>query len=222
MESESTERVGGGGLRWARRPGWMIAGLVGALVLAGVLLRGPILSATASFLHVGEEPVPADVIFLLGGDIHARPEGAAELYRNGFAPRIVLTRVRESLATRSGAMPNETDATARFLEYLGVPDTSIVVLRPPDGAASTTEEAVMLREYLLRNPAERVLVVTSDFHTRRARWNLTRQLRGVPVEVRMVGVPDPRFDERDWWRNEHGMVAYFAEYVKFVHNRLYR
>jgi uncharacterized SAM-binding protein YcdF (DUF218 family) len=191
------------------------------LVLVGFGFSRPVLAASAQILNVGSEPEEADLIFLLGGDIHSRPSKAVELYKQGLAPRILLARAADTEATRIGAFPNETDATVLMLEKLGVPDSAIVVLTPPMGVSSTTAEAVELRKYLEVSPASRVMVVTSAYHTRRARWQIRRQLDEVPVEIRMVAVEDPRFDASNWWRSEAGVLAYGEEYLKFIHNWVY-
>ena len=200
---------------WRRR---VLVIVLALLVLAGFGFRRSFLSASAAFLDVGTPPVAAELIYLLGGDIHSRPGMAALLYRQGLAPKILLARARDSEATRIGALPNETDATIRMLVLLGVPEEAIVTLNPAGGVSSTTAEAVELRRYLLRNPADRVVVVTSAYHTRRARWQLHRKVDDLPVEIRMVSVGDPRFDENSWWRSEDGMLAYGQEYLKFIHN----
>lgn len=192
------------------------------VVLVGFAFRHPVLVGVASFLEVGEEPVPADLIQVLGGNIASRPKVAADLYHAGYAPRLLLARVQDDQATLQGVFPNETDATRDLLLRLGVPDSAIVVVAPRGGAASTTDDARTLADYLRLHPAERVLVVTSAYHTRRARWNLRKQLRGIPVELRMISARDLRFSANDWWTNEDGLIIYPAEYLKMVHNRIYR
>ena len=203
------------------KKGFVVLISLALFVLVAFALARPAMTAVASLLDVGSEPARADLIFLLGGDIHTRPSKAAELYRRGVAPKVLLARAIDSEATKLGALPNETDAAARLLQILGVPDSAVVVLRPPVGVSSTTAEAVELRKYLLQNPASRVLVVTSSYHTRRARWQIKRQLYGIPTEVSMVAVYDPRFDESNWWRTEPGIIVYTEEYLKFVHNWIF-
>jgi hypothetical protein len=44
-----------------------------------------------------------------------------------------------------------------------------------------------------------------------------RALSGLGVEVLAVGAPHDAFGDRDWWRSEAGLVAYFEEYVKLVY-----
>jgi uncharacterized SAM-binding protein YcdF (DUF218 family) len=103
-----------------------------------------------------------------------------------------------------------------------VPDGAILVLRTAGGVASTQDEADALRDFLTRDPAERVVVVTSDYHTRRSRWILRRRLADLSVDLRMDPAPGPAFDARSWWRSEGGAIITFQEYLKMVHNRAYR
>jgi uncharacterized SAM-binding protein YcdF (DUF218 family) len=65
-------------------------------------------------------------------------------------------------------------------------------------------------------------VVTSGYHTRRTRWWLRRELRGIPVQLSMQPVRDTRFDETDWWRSEEGLIAINNEYLTWIHNLLRR
>jgi uncharacterized SAM-binding protein YcdF (DUF218 family) len=194
------------------------------VALAGLLflLRVPILVEVAHVLDVSEPPQRSDVIFLHMGELASRPVYAAGLYRRGIAPRIVLARPTDGLAVKMGILPDEADASARLMERLGVPDSVITILDYPGGTTSTTDEARALRAYLLRDPARRVTAVTSRYHTRRARWNLRRQLDGIPVELHMAGTDDPTFDETNWWRDEHGLIYVLEEYLKFAHNWVYR
>lgn len=214
------------GTRWkrARLPRaarWALGTL--ALLLAFFLLRGPLLMGVARFLEVEDPPHRADLIYLLGGDSHvgARAPHAAALYRRGLAPRVVLARTELTPSVRLGYYPSETDVNLRLLRHFGVPDSAIVVLEMPGGATSTTDEARVLGQYLNGRPTE-VIVVTTRYHTRRARWNLRRALRGQPVEIRMSGATDPRFHSGNWWRVEAGLLAYVTEYIKFAHNWLAR
>jgi uncharacterized SAM-binding protein YcdF (DUF218 family) len=192
--------------------------------LAGLvyLVHVPVLVEMAHFLDVSVPPERSDVLFLHMGQIESRPIHAAELYRRGVAPRVVLARPTDDLAVKMGIMPDEADASARLMEALGVPASAITIVDYPGGTTSTTDEARALREYLARHPARRITAVTSRYHTRRARWNLRRQLSGLPVEIRMDGTDDPTFDETNWWKDEHGLVYCFEEYLKFVQNWLYR
>lgn len=209
--------------RLRRSRGLRLAAGTGVVLLLLFLVHVPLLTAVAGFLSIDDRLRPAGLIYVLGGEIDTRPFLAADLYRRGLAPRVVLARVADSRATQLGVMPNQTDATVRLLVRLGVPEHAIVVLRPwPAGVASTTDEAWAIRDLLRRSPSERMITVTSRYHTRRARWMLRRELEGVPVEILMAGAPHPEFSERNWWRSETGLLLVLEEYLKFAHNLIFR
>ena len=54
------------------------------LVVAAIVFPQP-------FLCVDSGPVKADVIVVLGGGSHERPERAAELFKEHAAPRIIIS-----------------------------------------------------------------------------------------------------------------------------------
>lgn len=200
-------------------------GAAAALALLALALQRPILTAVARAMEVREPLTRADFIYLLNGDARmlARVDLAAALHRRGLAPHIVVARSEDEPAAARGYYPNDTDVSVRELRRQGVPDSAILVLEVAGGVTSTAEEGEALAAYLRRAPADTVLVVTSAYHTRRARWNLRHALgRDHPVVLRMAGAPHPEFTARDWWRSEAGLLAYAQEYLKFAHNRLLR
>ena len=188
------------------------------VAVALYLARAPLLTALAEYLTIEDALRPADVIFVFAGDADARPLLSADLYRQGLAPRIVIPRPENLPAQDLGALPNVTDAAVLVMRRLGVPETAIVVLTKPGGSTSTIDDARMFRVYAQRHGVDTVLVVTSAFHTRRARWVLRRALDGLDVTLIMAPAADPRFDETNWWRTEAGLLSYVQEYLKWLHN----
>ena len=192
-----------------------------ALLLAGgvYLARVPILTALGEFLTVEDRLAPADAIFVLAGEANVRPATAAELYRAGLAPRILIPRPEEYLSHELLELQNVTEAAVMVMRRLGVPDSAITVLEMPGGSTSTIDDARLLRDHVLAHDLRRIIVVTSAFHTRRTRWVLGEVLDRERVTLMMAPAPDPRFDESNWWKSEAGLVAYAEEYLKWIHNR---
>jgi uncharacterized SAM-binding protein YcdF (DUF218 family) len=202
------------------RAGWG-ALAAGVLLVVLWLARAPILTAAGNALYVRDSVGPAEVIYQFGGGFIERSRVAADLYRRGLAPRIVLMRVYQA-PDLAGTYPNETDITLRILGRLGVPRSAIEVYGGGDGASSTTEEAEKLARLMRQDGRRRVIAVTSWYHTRRARWALRRAFGDLPVELKMAAAPTVDWDETNWWRREAGVIAIAEEYLKFLHNRLYR
>jgi uncharacterized SAM-binding protein YcdF (DUF218 family) len=188
------------------------------LLLAGLAfaMRARILTGVADFLIVEDRLEPAELIFLLNGDVNTRPFRAAELYQQGLAPMIAIARAENSPVVDMGLVPNETDIAIGVMQRLGVPSSKILVLPVPGGVTSTFDEAAALKQYLESNPVRRIILVTSAFHTRRARWIFRRTLAELPVTLAMVAVPNARFDQSNWWENESGLISLNNEYIKLV------
>ncbi|HTX92885.1 MAG TPA: YdcF family protein [Anaerolineales bacterium] len=196
----------------------LIAGVVLlAMAVLAYALRAPILTGIADGLVVSDTPRAADIIFLLNGDYNTRPQRAAELYRQGLAPLIVIARSENTPAVDLGLVPNDTDISVEVMQKLGVPPDKILVLAFPGGVTSTFDEASALHRYIQSHPVHTVLLVTSAFHTRRARWIFKRELAGTPIELKMVAVPYQGFDQTNWWKNETGLITLNNEYIKLIY-----
>jgi len=189
-------------------------GAVLVLCILLFLLHRPILAGIGGLLVVEDSlPASADLLFLLNGGVDSRPFRAAELFRAGRAPRIVIAQSERLPTQTMGLLPNSTDVSTAVLRRLGVPADAITVLSYGEGTTSTGDEARALRAFLTDVPARRVIVVTSEYHSRRTRWLLRRELDGLPV-VLHVATARERFGPSDWWRSEAGLIAYFEEFVK--------
>ena len=203
------------GIRWIGAI-WLATVLLGAVVYG---FRRPLLTAVASAIVVNDSLAPADFIFVLGGDTHLRLAHAAKLFRQGIAPRVVIMAAPLYSASVPGTNSDPAYPFVQIIREHGAPDSAITVLRIR-GVDSTRDEGRVLRKYLQVNPALRAIVVTSAYHTRRARWTIRRELRGIPTEIRVSASPDPGFNASTWWQTEAGFVAYITEAIKFVHTLL--
>ena len=190
--------------------------LLTVLTLSAYAFRTRWLPIPARFLVVRDPLEASDVILLLNGDPNLRPPHAAALYRNHLAPLLLIARSADSTLSKLGLWPNTTDLNVGVLMKLGVPQSNIVELKMPGGVTSTFDEAKLLRTYTATHPVQRVIVVTSAFHTRRAKWAMERVLRGTSVQIRMAPVDDVKYSEANWWTREDGQVACNDEYVKLV------
>jgi uncharacterized SAM-binding protein YcdF (DUF218 family) len=117
-----------------------------------------------------DEAQPADAIVVLGAAqydgrpspvLAARLDHALELWRDGYAPRIVVTGGKQV-----GDRFTEATASAEYLIARGVPDSAI--LREVQG--TSTWESLAATARILRNRGLRSALVVSDpYHSLRAR-----------------------------------------------------
>jgi uncharacterized SAM-binding protein YcdF (DUF218 family) len=195
---------------------WACAALAVAAALL-YALRVPLLTALAGFLVVDQDLQPADLILVLNGEEETRPFYAGELYERGLAPRVAIARAEDSPAVQAGLFPNATDVALGILRAQGVPERDVAVLIVPGGVTSTRDEALALRQYVDEQGIERVIVVTSAFHTRRSRWILRKELAGSAVTLQLAAAPHWGFDAGSWWTDERGLIALVNEYFKMAY-----
>ena len=127
-----------------------------ALLALGALLALCVILAfffPQQILCVDSGDVQGDALVVLGGGSGERPTRAAELFRSGAAPRIIV----------SGA--GDCASNQRILTAAGVP--AEVITR--ESISHTTEQNAALSVPVLRAAgARRVIIVTSWYHSRRA------------------------------------------------------
>ena len=191
--------------------------LLFGLALLLYVLRFPIMTGLADLLVINDPLQPADIVFVLNGDVTTRPFRAAELYQQGLADHIVIARAEDTPPSEMGLYPNSTDVAVRILDELGVPDQDITVIQTDGGVTSTRDETRVLREYLEQHELRRVIVVTSAFHTRRVKWIVDKELSKSEVDIRLTAVPDTKFDETNWWQSERGLITFTNEYIKLFY-----
>jgi len=194
--------------------------LLVALILGAALLyvcRTNLLAGVGNFLVVSDKLERADIIFLLNGDTTTRPYHAAELFHQGWAPKVVIARMEDSESVLLGAYPNPTDSNIAVLKKLGVPEAGIEQLRPDKGVMHTADEAKALLAYVKNNPIHKVIIVTSDLHSRRSKYTFRKALRGTDVSVMLAPIPDLKYGANDWWRFEDGIIGCQNEYIKLLY-----
>ena len=173
------------------------------------LARYPILRFAGNFWVVDESPQTSDAIVILSDDDYeaVRASRAADVYRASWAPRIVASgRTLRPYASIAELMQH--DLTDR-----GVPATAVV--RFPNRARNTLDEAGAVSEFLVTHGWKKIIVVTSNYHTRRARFIYEHAL-APGTELRMVAAPDPAYDPNSWWRTREGLKTFFYELVGYV------
>ena len=193
------------------------------LVSLAFAFRSQILTGIADYLIINDKLQPADAIFLLNSEVNTRPFRAAELYAQGLAPVVVIARAEDTPVVTLGLVPNDTAISVGVMEKLGVPPEKIIILTLPGVVTSTFDEAVAFRKYSEANRVHRIILVTSAFHTRRARWIFDKALSGLQITLEMAAVPYADFDQTDWWQNETGLITLNNEYIKlFLYYFKYR
>ncbi len=176
------------------------------LIFLVYLARHPLLRIAGNFWTVDDGPVAADAIVMLGDDNYSgdRAARAADLLKAGWAPRVVAS----GRYLRPYASVAELEA--RDLTDHGVPATAIV--RLDHRAEDTREECVAIGQLISARGWKRIILVTSNFHTRRSRYICSRTFPPGTV-LRVVAARDSDFDPDNWWRTRLGVKIFAHELV---------
>lgn len=183
------------------RPRRRVGLLVGAVIVCLVGWAG---FNAGSFL-VMDAPRKSDVIVVLAGETNHRPERARQLLAQGYGRRIVL----------------DVPAAAKIYEFTqlqlaekyaqDMPETASITVCPIYGL-STKDESRDVERCIADGGS--VLIVTSDFHTRRALSIFRREVPGHDYAV-AASQDDAQFGLR-WWKHRQWAKTLVDEWMRLI------
>ncbi len=178
-----------------------------ALIVGAAITHSLWLSALGAYLIRADQPAHADYAVVLAGDAygHRIIEGG-ELVRQGFVRKALISGPRGFYG-----MP-ESEPAVNFAVKKGYPADYFVQF--PHCELSTQAEARVIIPELRRLGVHSFLLVTSDYHTRRA-GRYFRQLAD-GLDMRVIAAPDEFFRWNSWWRNREGQKIFYMEWSKTV------
>lgn len=162
---------------------------------------------TSGGFLVIDDPQHADVIVVLAGEANKRPERGLELLSQGYAPRMVLDVPDEATFFGEAAL----DLARSYVQKQ--PQRDSVSICPIQGL-STKAESDDVKGCLANSGVHSILLVTSDYHTRRARSTFQHRFQGYRISV--AAATDPIQFGRDWWRNRQWAKLNFDEWLRLV------
>jgi uncharacterized SAM-binding protein YcdF (DUF218 family) len=180
------------------------------LVLSARIFSTPILAATGRCLIEDDGPRKADAIVVLGGDQYGdRALRGAELVKAGYAPFAIVSGP-------PGLIRYQSTDEVEFAEQHGYPASIFREIHLPPGAESTRMEAQFVGKYLQEQGIHNILLVTSNFHTKRAA-KIWRQV-WPKLAIAVVPSVDPEhyFTPETWWKTRSGQKIFLYESMKTV------
>ena len=187
-------------MRDESRLGWFGGGL-------GLIAIVVVFAANAGRLLVVDAPEPSDVIVVLAGETDRRPALALQLMEQGYARRELL----------------DVPATARIYEFTQVELAQKYIQDLPHGKSigicmingmSTRDESRDVGKCLASQEGSRVLIVTSEFHTRRALSIFRREVPGKTFSV--AAARDGSQFGTKWWTQRQWAKTCVEEWLRFI------
>jgi len=182
-----------------------------ALVVVVFLTRSWWLGGMGYVLIHNEAPAKADIAVVLAGDSYGhRILKGCELVRAGYVPAVLVSGPASAYGL------HESDLAIPFAVRSGCPAEWFIAF--PNRCLSTKDEAKAMLEELRRRNVKNFILVTSDYHTARARriFLAAEGAGGGGPAFRTVAAPDEFFHAGSWWRTREGQKVAFFEWTKTV------
>lgn len=211
MDTVSRLPVGRGPHRLAFRILNWFFGALAVIVLIWLLWGGDFLVAT--------DPVPshADAAVVLQGSIVAeksRLAGAMSLAQQGIVDRVLVSVPKEGYWGQP--IPQ---VAAGYIERTYGRDLAARTDFCETGPEvnSTIQEAETAMRCIQAQHWKSVAVVTSQYHTRRARmaWRGSFKRSNLELQLSVQGVADPEF-QRHWWEHRQAAKIFLEESLKLI------
>jgi uncharacterized SAM-binding protein YcdF (DUF218 family) len=172
-----------------------------------------------SDLLTAVDPMPAhvDAAVALQGSIVAekvRIAGAVSFLQNGIADRVLIGVPKESYWGQSIPPVARAYLQRTYGESLA---SRVDFCETSADVNSTEQEAEVTMNCIRDHKWRSIAIVTSDYHTRRARilWRRTTQQDDPTIHFSMESVADPEF-QKPWWRHRHGAKIWLGESLKLL------
>ncbi len=183
------------------------AGLMVGIV-AGVPLSLALLAGIGHLLDVQDRIDHADAIVAISGDTGRRVATAVDLWRAGYADRLLFSGASIDPASASSA-----ELMKRQAIQLGVPADRIMV---ETASTSTEENAANVAEIMNAKGLRSAILVTSPYHQRRASMHFSRAFGRYGITFRNRPADDPEWDPDFWWTREPARTLTVIELAKLA------
>ncbi len=166
-----------------------------------------VLIGTSGTFLVVNDVHHADIIVVLAGETDRRPARGLELLRQHYAAQLAL-----DVPAAAKIFDRQTIDIAQ--EYVNtLPDRERIRICPIVGL-STKAEAHDVAHCLGDAASKQILLVTSDYHTRRAISTFRRELPG--HEFFIAATTDPSQFGTQWWKHRQWAKINFDEWLRLV------
>lgn len=171
-----------------------------------VVLLVTVATKAGSFLIV-DTPQRSDVILVLAGETDRRPRRALELLAQGYGRHIILDVPANARLYEF----TEIELAQKYIDDL--PQSNAVTICPIEGL-STKAESKDTEKCLHQQHAKTVLIVTSDFHTRRSLDVFRRELPEFQYSI-AAAHSDEGFGSK-WWTHRQWAKTFVDEWLRLI------
>lgn len=191
----------------------IIGGGIGLVIVLLIIFAGLyiLLRGAGAYLIYADDLEPTDVIVVLSGGTESRMTEALDLYNEDYAEIIVLTETGEQ--TEGQEYLNSFDMRIQLLNN-GIPGGNILIT---DLTVNTTlDEAVAVRDLMLKRQYQSAIVVTDPYHTRRTKILFDQIFADEDITIMIKAVRSSWFNSKVWFTSLRGWQFTIVEYLKLI------
>jgi uncharacterized SAM-binding protein YcdF (DUF218 family) len=182
------------------------------LLVFVVFMSVPLLN---HFLVINKPLPHAEAIVVMAGNKSERLPAAVLLYKEGKAPKIFLTNdgVFSAFSKEKQRNLYQVEWAENELIRMGIPADAIVKLGYTK--SGTIFDAVNVRKSILDTGIKSIIIVTSDYHTRRSYWALKKVLKGYSIQIGVYPVESNQ-------KSDHFIskaIKLYLELLKYLYYR---
>lgn len=179
------------------------------LALALMALYVGFILVVNNLLIENSKPVKSDYIVVIsGGDTVGRTKKGIELYKQAYAPKLLLSG--DAADPKS---PSNAKVMKRYAIENGVAEEDIII---EEDSKDTHENATQSILKLIKvGPEQQIILVTSPYHSRRARVEFEKAFKDQTIEAKIISVngTDKNWG-RFWWLNPKSIIFATLEILK--------
>lgn len=183
--------------------GWFFGIIIGVAIVGFGLFLG-----LGFYLSPQDQPAKSDAIVVVsGGQTASRSEKGIELYKQGYAPKIIF----------SGAALDDGPSNAYTMRdqaiSQGVPVRDIYI---DEKSQNTFENAQNSKKIIDELGGKKVILVTSPYHQRRASQTF-ESVFGSDYTIIGVSAYDDRWSKSSWWHQGFPLFISISEVWKLLY-----
>lgn len=179
------------------------------IILAALALYISFILVVNNLLIENSKPVKSDYIVVIsGGDTVGRTKKGIELYKQAYAPKLLL-----SGDAADPESPSNAKVMKKYAISNGVPEEDIII---EETSKDTRENATQSILKLIKvGPEQQIILVTSPYHSKRARVEFQKAFNNQTIEAKIISVnaSDKNWG-RFWWLNPKSIIFASLEILK--------
>lgn len=201
----------------------ILISIIFGFVVAVYLLSRPMLFLVGTIIVLDEKPVVSDAIIVLktGVEYYPRLIEAADLYRKGYAKKIVINGNRKTDVLRDLEKKGFRSCcpwyenSLRVLSLFGIPRKNVLCISAEE-AYDTVSEAEAVGREIFQRGFSRIILTTSKSHTRRSHF-IWSKMHGDRLTICSVSAKTDPYNPQGWWKDGRQIRWVLSEYGAWVY-----